>query len=97
MSIIELSMLDTGQDTDDIIVLSIEDDMSDDIVLSMLEDDQQSVIIDEDIIELSIMDELELSCARLGNTAAAAAPATSRAATIESSFFILNLGWGDFA
>lgn len=83
-----LSMLDTGQLTEDDIMESLDIVESLDIIeLSMLDDDQQSMLEDI-IIELSIIELDEESWAKPGMAADAKAPATSRAAATASSFFI---------
>jgi hypothetical protein len=81
--IMELSI--GGQAIDDDIIASLD-------IIELSIEDMQSI---EDIIELSII-ELDESWARLGTAAAAMAPATSRAAAIESSFFIFSLGVSGF-
>lgn len=63
----------------------------DDMLLELSIDDIEEQSIDEDGIELSIV-ELD-DCARPGTVAAARAPATSNAAVIASSFFILSSLW----
>jgi hypothetical protein len=83
-------MLDDMQsiaiDDDD---MSLDEDIDDDIDESI--DDIGGQASDEDIIEESIAELEEVSCARVGTAAAASIPATSRPPMIESSFFMEDL------
>ncbi len=87
-------MLESIDDIDEQPVIIEDDDMSLDIIELSSEDiEEQSSEddINEDIAEPSIA-ELE-DCAKPGTVADAMLPATSRAAAITSSFFIVSSCW----